>query len=299
MQEISSKFSAEYQEAKAKRDKYVSDNVIPEGNLDAVAVYEKTKQDAMNNFSNKETAKLNMQMREEAEDRLSKDLMERDPKRYATISKELPALRDAVLEDMVRNEEFIARMAGNDRIPEELRMKALKKYEDGSDVEYDFNLKFLDQYSRIKNLPEYKAMSDLEKHEEARKLAYDSLTPSQKGAWREREGIVTALNAASAKYATKDGNFFENSYQWIKLSGAMIGGYIDQAYDDSDDSIPHYVRQETRDMAYANASGLNKFVSAITYNSDAILGMVGATSAVNKVVGKAGALVDVAADLAK
>lgn len=297
MQEISAKFSAEYQEAKAKRDKYVSDNVIAEGSLDAVGVYEKTKQDVMNNFSNSETMKLNMQMREEAEDRLSKDLMERDPKRYATISKELPALRDAVLEDMVRNEEFIARMAGNDRIPEELRMKALKKYEDGSDVEYDFNLKFLDQYSRIKNLPEYKAMSDLEKHEEARKLAYDSLTPSQKGAWREREGIVTALNAASAKYA--EGNSFENAYQLIKLSGAMIGGYIDQAYDDSDDAIPHYVRQETRDIAFANASGLNKFVSAITYNSDAIVGLVSATSAANKVVGKAGALVDVAADLAK
>ena len=52
-------------------------------------------------------------------------------------------------------------------------------------------------------------------------------------------------------------------------------------------------------MAYANASGLNKFVSAITYNSDAIVGMVGATSAANKVVGKAGAIADVAADLAK
>lgn len=180
MKQISEKFSAEYAEAKAKRDKYIADNVNAEGNLDPVGVYEKTKQDAMSNFSNSDTVKLQMQMREEADERLSKDLMERDPKRYATISKELPALKDSVLEDMVRNEEFIARMAGNDRIPEELRMKALRKYEEGSDVEYDFNLRFLDQYSRIKNLPEYKSMNDLEKHEEARKLAYESLDPSQR-----------------------------------------------------------------------------------------------------------------------
>lgn len=52
-------------------------------------------------------------------------------------------------------------------------------------------------------------------------------------------------------------------------------------------------------MTYSNASGLNKFVSAITYNSDAIVGMVGAASAANKVLGKAGAAVDFAADLAK
>lgn len=301
MQAVSKEYGSKIAEAKAKRDKYVSDNVNPEGALDAVAVYEKAQEEARNNFGNSEAMKISSKIREEAEERLSKDLMERDPKKFSVISQQLPNLRDSIIEDVVRNEEFIARTMSNDRISESVKSRALKKFEDGSDVEYKFNIEFLNQYSRIKNLPEFKSMDDLEKHQEARKLAYSSLSPSERKSWGDKERIVNALNAKSAQGALdwENENVATNALQVVKLFSAGIGDLVDQAYDDKDDEIPHYVRQESRDITYANASGLNKFASAIAYNSDAVVGMIGAASAMNKVIGKTGQALGFAADLAK
>lgn len=179
--------------------------------MDPVAVFEKAQKDAETNAMDSEYAKINKSMRSDAEERLDEDLQKRHPEKYAAISQQLPNLKDAILEDMVRNEQFIAQMMSNKDVPEEVKNRALKKFEEGSDAEYDFNIAFLDQYARIKNLPEYKSMNDTEKHEAALKLAYDGLNPNQRKSWQQKESVVNALN-----YESTNKKFHSEDSGWLK-----------------------------------------------------------------------------------
>jgi len=161
-------------------------------------------------------------------------------------------------------------------------MKDLPWYEELADqvkeintASFNFKMNFSKTYLDIRNNPENKWLTETEIRDKALKISWDSFPEKEKELYKNKEKIVTQIAAVKNFNQIKENPLNPKSiYDLVEFGTTKIQQIFDNAYDYETDDVPHYVKQDTRNMIYAWEWIWKNIATAITYNPDTLLSIL-------------------------
>lgn len=236
--------------------------------------FEEINKKQEDNFKWNETIEIQKQIYWLATEKIDNDL-----KWLSNIKKSADVLwfnnfKDSVIDDIATDYNYELWLLWAKNIPwnEELAKKAREI----NKVSYKLNLNILNNYLEAKTLPENKWLSEVDLKNKVLKQTYIWLSNEEKDILRSKEALVTAVSQLKEKQSAWDklANF---NPLWllnaISYWSVTLQRVLDQAYDINEE-VPHYIRQETRNLIYSNENLKDKITSSLTYNTDWLLSLL-------------------------
>ena len=185
------------------------------------------------------------------------------------------AFKDAIVDDIAAENQYMLSIKW---------MKDLPNYEELADqaklinkASLDFKMQFAKTYLDVRNNPENKSLTEPDIRQKALKQSWDTLDLQTKQTYKDKEQFITQVAAArNAKdMVNKASNLDPRALiDIVSFGTSKVQSVIDQAYDGDTDDVPHYVKQDTRNMVYAWEWIWKNIATAITYNPDVLLSIL-------------------------
>jgi len=191
-------------------------------------------------------------------------------------------LKDQIVEKATTDKQYYLELLWMEDLPDNEKIAA--KFKEISDVWYNMDLEMVRRYAILKNDPSYNKENDEEVRQKAIKQAYQSLSEEDKDKLRSKESLITSISQATNLKQMKDRflswpiDTFKSLMDAYSYSAATVERIFDKVYDNDKDEVPHYIRQEYRSLITADKWNLDKFLSVIAYNPDALLSLATATA---------------------
>jgi len=239
--------------------------------------FEKINKEEWDKFIDNRTLQVQGQVFQMATDKVNNDIMNNTLSNIKKGSDILwfNDLKEAVIDNIATDTNYeLSLLSMNDL---EWNEELAKRARELNKVSYKMNIDFLNTYIAVKKWWDVKWLSEVEIKEKALKQVWDSRTENDKRLLREKEWFITGVSQFREMTQLWNRNFkLVNpmayldgfSYIWDTVQRA-----IDDAYDVEWADVPHYIKQETRNLIYANEGMRDKIASSFTYNSDALLSL--------------------------
>lgn len=162
------------------------------------------------------------------------------------------AFKDSVIDDIAAENQYMISIKW---------MKELPNYEELADqakvitnASFNFKTDFAKRYLDMRNNPENKWLLEDDIRKKALKEAWDNLSLADKVNYKNKEQFITQVSVLRNIQQWIDGLKKLNPLAIKDFTEAIISVWqwlIDQAFDYETDDVPHYVKQDTRNMVYA------------------------------------------------
>lgn len=262
-------YNSEIQDAEVKMKEYINSNMYW-----WYEKFEEINKQQEDSFKNNQTIEIQKQIYWLATEKIDNDL-----KWLSNIKKSADILwfndfKDSIIDDIATDYNYELWLLWAKNIPgnEEIAKKAREI----NKVSYKLNINILNNYLEAKSLPENKDLSEVDLKKKVLRQTYISLSNEEKDLLRSKEWLITAVSQLKEKQAAwnKLKNFnpigFLNAISYWAVTVQRV---LDQAYDINEE-VPHYIKQETRNLIYSNESLKNKITSSLTYNTDWLLSLL-------------------------
>jgi hypothetical protein len=265
--------------AKIKESEDLMKTYVDENMYWGYKKYEEVNKGNADKLANNETLKLQWKIYELTTQRVENEMVW-----LSNITKSADILwfndvKDAVIDNIAVDYNYELNLLWMDEL--KWNKELAKKSREINKVNYKMNIEFLNTYIEVKQDKQNKWLSEVDVKNKALKQVWTKLNPEEKRLLRDREWFITWIAQYKEVSQFADRNFkILNPKAYLDAFSFMwdtVQRTIDEAYDVEWDEVPHYIKQETRNLIYANEWVKDKITSSLTYNSDAILSLVGAS----------------------
>lgn len=269
-QELESFRKSALEEEQKMRD-YINQSVKATGDKTGEQMYQEIQDKEAEAFKDNKFMNITQKIRDKASEEITKELST-DARLLVGMGESWNNLRDSIIDDKAASDQYYYSLLAMNDLPD--NEKLALKFKEGADVANKYRLDFARTLGLMGNNPEFKGMSEVEKREKIQKIAYDRLTPDEKKAWREQEGVITGISQLREYTQMKDRAENLNPMAFLDgmaLVGSTVQSWVDKVYDIRNQDVPSYIKQETRDLLYSDEGNLKKLGSMVLYNTDALI----------------------------
>lgn len=192
-------------------------------------------------------------------------------------------LKNAIIDDATADKQYEISLLWMKDLP--WHKELAQKMREVNQVTYSFNIDFMKNYVAEKNLPENKTLDEVDLRNKVLNKTWSTLNEQQKDLFRQKEAIITSIAQykESQQFTDRMTKWdFTDRLKWVldlwSFAWVTIQKVIDQAFS-FEQEVPHYVKQETRNLVMSDEWMGKKFLSVLTYNPDAIISTVWLVSA--------------------
>lgn len=195
-------------------------------------------------------------------------------------------LKQSVVDDLAADKQYeLSVLWMNDLPDNELYAKKIREV---NKVSYDFNLSMVKNLIEAKNNPENKWLSEVDLRNKVLNQTWNELPQYKKDLFSEKERLITSISQkkewSQFNERISKWELWASIKSWLDLASyawVTIQKIFDKAFDYTNEWVPHYVKQETRNLIYSDEWMGKKFISSLTYNPDAILSSIASIYAMN------------------
>lgn len=244
---------------------YINDNVVWWYDF-----YNKFKKQQEDDLNKNEYFSIIQEIRRLTEEQVDKDIMQLWINKISDYSW-FTDLKNAIIDNIQADKEYELSILWSKELPQ--NEEIAKSFKEVNKVVYKFNIDFLKNYIDQKQLDENKWLSEVEIRNKALSVTWQNLNEEDKQKFRSKEWMITAVSQLKAWEEIANKSFFDPMlyFNAISWAASTVQRAIDKWFDTWWDDVPHYVKQETRNLIYSAEWNFKKAVSVFSYNADALL----------------------------
>lgn len=256
---------------------YLNNNINSLDGVNWEALYNKIKDSNIKSAKDNDLLAIKWDLFNSAKEEVESRINPISLSKWST-NKYFDDVKDSIIEDISTEKEYYLTLLWDKKLNNNEEFAS--KYKQVADLSLKFKTDFLNKYSETINNPEYKWQTDSDIRKAIVKDLWNWLSEQDKNLYKEKEKIVTTVSALQEFRVAWDR--FKNLNPWSAINlvqwfTSKIQWVMDQAYDFESDDIPHFLKQDTRNIIYAWEWYGKAIWSAIAYNPDTILSIIGWT----------------------
>lgn len=179
------------------------------------------------------------------------------------------SMKEAIIDDIAAENQFYMSVLWMKDLPE--YKKLANKAKEIRDVSYKFKINFMNNYMRNRNNEEFKWLDEVEIRNRIQKMTWDEMSLKDKEIYKQKEFIITEISALKNLQQAKKRIDPRALFDFVAFFTARTQWLINQAYDFDSKNVPHFVKQDMRNIIYSWEWIWKNIRTAITYNPDTII----------------------------